>query len=125
MKLFFLALFFFINKKITSLLQLANLYKFVFIFVIFSSFSPSHFLTSIFFLVFLFISNSKRVTMSMCMFKKSSTSNTKSYISYYFIFLVSHLFLVLLLSVLLVFSFFIIYFYIIGITYKYNKLLLI
>ena len=63
--------------------------------------------------------------MSMCMVKKLSTSNTKSYISYYFIFLVSHLFLVLLLSVLLVFSFFIIYFYIIGITYKYNKLLLI
>ena len=125
MKLFFLALFFFINKKIASLLQPTHLYKSLSIFVIFSSFSLSCFLPSIFFLVFLFISNSKGVTMSMCMVKKSSTSNTKSYISYYFIFLVSHLFLVLLLSVLLVFSFFIIYFYIIGITYKYNKLLLI
>ena len=49
MKLFFLALFFFINKKITSLLQLANMYKFVSIFVIFSSFSLSCFLPSIFF----------------------------------------------------------------------------
>ena len=124
-KLFFFALFFFINKKITSLLQSTQLYKFVSISVIFSSFSLSHFLPSIFFLVFLFISNSKRVTMSMCMIKKSSTSNIKTYISYYFIFFVSHLLLVLLLSVLLVFSCFIIYFYIIDITYKYNKLLLI
>ena len=123
-KLFFLALFFFINTKITSMLQPTYLYKFVSISVIFFSFSLSHFLPSIFFLVFLFISNSKRVTMSMCMFKKSSTTNAKFYINYYFIFLVSHLLLVLLLSVLLVFSFFIIYFYIIDITYKYNKLLL-
>ena len=111
-------------KKITSLLQPTHLYKFVSISIIFSSFSLSHFLPSIFFLVFLFISNSKRVTIAMCMFKNSSSSNAKTYINYYFIFLVSHLLLVLLLSVLLVFSFFIIYFYIIHITYKYNKLLL-
>ena len=126
MKLFFLTLFFFINKKITSLLQPTQLYKSVSISVIFSSFSLSRFLPSIFFfLVFLFISNSKRVTMSMCMIKKSSTANVKTYINYYFIFLVSHLLQVLLLlSVLLVFSFFIIYFQIIDITYKYNKLLL-
>ena len=90
-KLFFLALFFFINKKITSMLQPTHLYKFVSISVIFLSFSLSHFLPSIFFSVFLFISNSKRVTMSMCMVKKSSTSNAKTYINYYFIFLVSHL----------------------------------
>ena len=126
MKLFFLTLFFFINKKITSLLQPTQLYKSVSISVIFSSFSLSRFLPSIFFfLVFLFISNSKRVTMSMCMIKKSSTTNVKTYINYYFIFLVSYLLLVLLLSLLLVFSFFIIYFYILDITYKYNKLLLI
>ena len=35
MKLFFLALFFFINKKTTSLLQPTNLYKYVSISVIF------------------------------------------------------------------------------------------
>ena len=86
-KLFFLALFFFINKKITSMLQPTHLYKFVSISVIFFSFSLSHFLPSIFFSVFLLITNSKRVTMSICMFKKSSISNAKNLYQLLFYFL--------------------------------------
>ena len=126
MKLFFLTLFFFINKKnyITTPTNTAVqicIYICNFFLILSILLSPFYF----FFLVFFFISNSKRVTMSMCMIKKSSTTNIKTYINYYFIFLVSYLLLVLLLSLLLVFSFFIIFFYIIDITYKYNKLLLI
>ena len=54
MKLFFLTLFFFINKKITSLLQPTNLYKYVSIYVIFFSFSLSRFSFLFFSLLLLF-----------------------------------------------------------------------
>ena len=54
MKLFFLTLFFFINKKITSLLQPTQRHKSVSISVIFSSFSLSRFLPLFFFLSFSF-----------------------------------------------------------------------
>ena len=54
MKLFFLALFFLINKKITSLLQPTNLYKYVSIYVIFFSFSLSRFSFLFFSLLLLF-----------------------------------------------------------------------
>ena len=77
-KLFFLVLFFFINKKNYITVTTNTSLQICIYICIFSSFSLSHFLPSIFFLVFLFISNSKRVTISMCMFKKSSTSNTKT-----------------------------------------------
>ena len=74
----------------------------------------------VFFLAFISIcSNSKRVTI--CMVKKSYTSKAKIYISFFF--LSSHLLLVPFLGLLL--FFFIIYFYLINITYKYNKLLCI
>ena len=115
MKLYFLVLFFFISKKIKSLLQPTNLYLHL---LFFSSFSLSWLLPFVFSWFFW-------VIMSMCMVRKSSTTKEKTYFSYYFFFLSLHLLLVLLLSVLLVFLFFIIYFYIIDITYKYNKLLLI
>ena len=62
--------------------------------------------------------NSKRVIT--CMVKKSYILKAKIYINYYFFFLVSHLLLFLLLGVLL--FFFNIHFYLIDITYKYNKL---
>ena len=61
--------------------------------------------------------------MTTCVVKNLYTSKTKSYISYYFFFLVSRLLLYLLLYVLL--FFFIKYFYLIGIAYDYNELLLI
>ena len=103
---------------------------FIFISVIISSFSLfSHLymfseLLSLFnqvvFLTFISVcSNSKRMTT--CMVKKSYTSKAKIYINFFS--LVSHLLAVLLLGLLL--FFFIIYFSLINITYKYKKLLCI
>ena len=101
----------------------------IFYFILSISLSPIYvFLAFIFvwyfdqvvFLAFISIcSNSKRVTI--CMVKKSYTSKAKIYISFFF--LSSHLLLVPFLGLLL--FFFIIYFYLINITYKYNKLLCI
>ena len=101
----------------------------IFYFILSISLSPIYvFLAFIFvwyfdhvvFLAFISIcSNSKRVTI--CMVKKLYTSKAKIYISFFF--LSSHLLLVPFLGLLL--FFFIIYFYLINITYKYNKLLCI
>ena len=101
----------------------------IFYFILSISLSPIYvFLAFIFvwyfdhvvFLAFISIcSNSKRLTI--CMVKKLYTSKAKIYISFFF--LSSHLLLVPFLGLLL--FFFIIYFYLINITYKYNKLLCI
>ena len=101
----------------------------IFYFILSISLSPIYvFLAFIFvwyfdqvvFLAFISIcSNAKRVTI--CMVKKLYTSKAKIYISFFF--LSSHLLLVPFLGLLL--FFFIIYFYLINITYKYNKLLCI
>ena len=57
MKLFFLALFFFINKKNYIIVTTNNFVQICIYICNFSSFSLSRFLPSIFFLVFLSISN--------------------------------------------------------------------
>ena len=70
-----------ILSKILAYFAVDNEMKF---FLILSISLSSLYFFSQFFFPSSIISDSKRVTMSMCMVKKSSTSKAKTYISYYF-----------------------------------------
>ena len=132
MKRFFPILLFFISKKLQHLYnQLICIYIYDSFLILFlpSMFSLSNQIVNLISVLqcfeskksFSVCSNSKRMTT--CVVKNPYILKAKSYISYYFFSLVSRLLPDILLGVLL--FFFIIYFYLIDITYDYNKLLLI